>query len=99
MPYIFQKKKRSDSLLCKMLPSNTVDQLKRGERGRIDSFNHITIFFSSIVNFDDFVEKLNAPQLITFLNNVFNKFDGIIASYDAYKVETIGDICVITSGK
>ena len=85
-------------MLGKMLPPGVIDQMKHGERGKLETFKHITVLFSSIIDFNDLVEKLNATQLITFLNNVFKQFDIILHRYDAYKVESIGDICVITSG-
>ncbi|KAK2157349.1 hypothetical protein LSH36_193g09010 [Paralvinella palmiformis] len=93
-----EEKKRSDSLLCKMLPPSIADDMKNGGRSKLESFSHITVFFSSIVNFNDLVERLTPKQLITFLNNVFKQIDTCIDKYDAYKVETIGDICVVTSG-
>ena len=73
--------------------------MKSGGRGKLESFSHVTILFSNIVDFNALVERLSGQQLITFLNDVFKQFDSCIATYDAYKVETIGDVSMITSGK
>ncbi|GMS99198.1 hypothetical protein PENTCL1PPCAC_21373, partial [Pristionchus entomophagus] len=57
-----------------------------------------TVLFCQLVDFGLLVEKTSAVYTISFLNDVFNRFDEIIKAHDAYKVETTGETYMVASG-
>lgn len=63
-----------------------------------ESYESVTIFFSDIVRFGELSRKSTALQSITLLNDCFTMFDGIIETFDAYKVESVGDDTLVASG-
>lgn len=55
-----------------------------------------TVLFCQLVDFNHFLNNTPARNVINFLNDVFTRFDAVIAHHDAYKVETTGEVRYIT---
>ena len=81
----------SDTLLKQMLPAEISDKLMRGERVAPQSFEDASVFFSDIVGFTSLSSGTSPFAVVDLLNALYLMFDDIISTYDAYKVETIGD--------
>ncbi|CAD5218742.1 unnamed protein product [Bursaphelenchus okinawaensis] len=95
---LMEEKKRSDVLLYRLLPRQIADKLKSGSVIEPESFDQVTVFFSDVVRFGELASKSTAIQAITLLNDLFTMFDGVIETYDCYKVESVGDDTLVVSG-
>jgi class 3 adenylate cyclase len=70
--------------------------LRSGQVVRPEYFESVTIFFSDLVGFLDFVEHSSPLTVMEFLHIVYSRFDAVVGSFDAYKVETIGDSYMVS---
>ncbi|KAJ1547952.1 Receptor-type guanylate cyclase gcy-13 [Nowakowskiella sp. JEL0078] len=91
-------KSKINNLVQQLLPPSISAQLMETGRVLPQVFDSCTIFFSDICGFTTLCSKCTPFQTVSMLNQLYTTFDEIIAQYDAYKVETIGDAYLVVSG-
>lgn len=83
------EKKLNTMLLYKIMPTDAVKKLNRGQTV-IERYNVVTIFFSDIVGFTSMCGEMKPIQIMKMLNELYMQFDKLVEKHGVYKVETIG---------
>jgi len=92
--------KRTDALLHQMIPKAIAERLRNGEpaKNMCQLFEKVTILFTDVVGFTNICSRLTPMGVVTMLNDMYSKFDLLVARHRTYKVETIGDAYMCASG-
>jgi class 3 adenylate cyclase len=90
-----REKEKSDGLLHNIFPEDVVRELK--EKGSIEArrYEEATILFADIVGFTAVAEHIDPSLLVSWLHDIFSKYDTIAGRYGLEKLKTIGD-CYMT---
>ena len=92
------ERKLNKLLLYKIIPTDAVKKLNRGQTV-IERYNIVTMsFFSDIVGFTSMVGEMRPIQVMTMLNELYMQFDKLAEKHGVYKVETIGDAYMVVGG-
>lgn len=91
------EKNKSDKLLLNILPKRIADRLKNKEELIADKIDSCSIFFSDLVWFTKYSQKLSPEEIVSDLNEVFSIFDDTVAKYGLEKIKTIWDAYMIAS--
>ncbi|XP_055347106.1 atrial natriuretic peptide receptor 1-like isoform X2 [Paramacrobiotus metropolitanus] len=92
------ERKKVDLLLAEMIPPSLVSSLRNKILVPPESYDCLTLYFSSMVGFDVFCKSRTPFEVCTFLNELYTFVDNQIVPFDVYKVETIKDGYVVASG-
>ena len=85
------EKKAAETLLLNMLPPEIAIRLQNDPTHIADHFEAATTVFADIVGFTALSNTLKPIEVVSFLNNLFSRFDGNLDMYKLNKVKTIGD--------
>lgn len=86
------------ALLYGALPRSVADRMMRGEAVNGDHFPDAAVLFADVAGFTSGSSSLDASQLVTLLECVFETFDRICDEQAAIKVKTIGDCYMCFKG-
>ncbi|CAG9531416.1 unnamed protein product [Cercopithifilaria johnstoni] len=93
-----EAQEHAERLLLELLPKSVADELKISRRVDPKNYKSATVMYSDIVGFTSLCSDSLPMEVVTLLSGVFQKFDLIISQHHCYKVETIGDAYMVTSG-
>ncbi|EYC16712.1 hypothetical protein Y032_0032g2450 [Ancylostoma ceylanicum] len=93
-----EAQEQTNRLLNEMLPASVAQVLKEGGTIPPRSYDAATVCFVQLCDFPALVRKSRSDEVISFLNDIFDRFDNIIKKHDAYKVETTGETYMVASG-
>jgi class 3 adenylate cyclase len=95
---IAKERDRSDELLLNILPAEVMQELKDTGKTSARNYDLVTVLFADIVDFTSIVENLSPEDLVSGIDEYFERFDKILEKYDVEKIKTIGDAYVCASG-
>ncbi|KAJ3318936.1 hypothetical protein HDV06_006925 [Boothiomyces sp. JEL0866] len=90
--------KKCDDLLKQILPPSVSEALMNGLQIEPQCYESVSVFYFDLVGFTTISAQVSPLKIVGLLNDLYEAFDGVIAMYNAYKVETIGDSYMIASG-
>jgi class 3 adenylate cyclase len=88
---------RIRSLLHNVLPTSIAARKLAGETIISDDFSEASVLFADVVGFSSLSARLESKQIVAMLNELFSRFDRIVARHGLEKIKTIGD-CYMAAG-
>jgi adenylate cyclase len=85
-------------LLHNILPPPIAARKLQGEVVIADNFSAASLLFADVVGFTELSAKMAPRDLVSLLNDLFARFDRIVARHGLEKIKTIGDCYMIASG-
>lgn len=98
---VIQQKEKADKLIERILPKETVKELKTSRKAGPYHYNMVTVLFGDFKGFTKItenLEELNAMNLLDRLDRYFLEFDSIVEKYNIEKIKTIGDAYMCAGG-
>jgi ligand-binding sensor domain-containing protein/class 3 adenylate cyclase/HD superfamily phosphodiesterase len=92
------EKDKSEKLLVNIIPSDTLEELKRKGKVKARAYKKVSVIFSDFVGFTKISDALKPTELVEKLDFFFTKFDEIIEKNNLEKIKTIGDAYMAAGG-
>jgi class 3 adenylate cyclase len=95
---LMDEQRKSDLLLLNILPEPIAKRLKTNPAAIADGFPAVSVLFADIVNFTTLSSTMAPDRVVTFLNEIFSRFDELATHYRVEKIKTIGDCYMVAAG-
>jgi class 3 adenylate cyclase len=93
-----RERARGDALLHAVLPERVVARMLQGDTHIADAHRDVIVMFADLSGFTPLGTTLSARDLVSFLDDLFSRFDAIVSYYDLEKVKTVGDAYLAAVG-
>ncbi len=92
------ERNKAENLLLNILPQAIAYRLQSGEEVIADKFDNVTVLFADIVGFTKLSMQVSASAIVKILNDLFSRFDVLVAEHQVEKIKTIGDCYMLAAG-
>jgi guanylate cyclase len=89
---------RVDELLVNAIPASIATRLKHGEDRIADSYPETTVLFADVAGFTAWTTRTDPERVVGLLDDLFTRFDAIVAARDIEKLKTMGDAYMAVAG-
>jgi adenylate cyclase len=95
---IDHQRRRAESLLHAILPSQAVDELEQSQTVTPRRHEDVVVFFADIVGFTAYCDLLAPEEIVANLHVYASNFEDIASQHGLEKIKTIGDGFLATAG-
>jgi len=89
---------RSEELLTNAIPVAIARRLKHGEERIAEAYPETTVLFSDIAGFTPWANQTEPARVVGLLDDLFTRFDRLVAECGLEKIKTIGDAYMAVAG-
>jgi adenylate cyclase len=88
----------ADDLLTNAIPISIAARLKHGDKRIADAYPNTTVLFADLVGFTPWAGRTDPDRVVSFLDDLFSRFDALAATCGVEKIKTIGDSDMAVAG-
>jgi adenylate cyclase len=89
---------RVGELLTNAIPASIAARLKHGERRIAERYPDTTVLFADIAGFTPWAQATPPDRVVELLDDLFTRFDALVADHGLEKIKTIGDAYMAVAG-
>jgi len=89
---------RSEELLTNAIPLSIAARLKHGDGRIADAYPETTVLFADLAGFTPWAGRTDPDVVVSFLDDLFSRFDALAAESGVEKIKTIGDSYMAVAG-
>ena len=89
---------RSEELLTNAIPTSIAARLKHGDERIADAYPDTTVLFADLAGFTPWAQHTDPDAVVSYLDDLFSRFDTLAANCGVEKIKTIGDSYMAVAG-
>ena len=93
-----KERELANRLLLNILPEGIAKTLKSKSGTIAEHHENVCVLFADIVGFTEYSSTATPEELVSKLDDIFKKFDGLVSKYKLEKIKTIGDAYMLAAG-